>query len=73
MKTESRASEVPRELDNDVTWYGRLAEAERLIFYILKRNSIYFDFDPMIEELNRENYVREAKTWEFVRCLVCPK
>lgn len=73
IKSDDYAKEIPKQLDNDITWYGELPQAENLIFYILKGDKINFDFNPMIKNLNKNNLTRESKTWKFIICIVHPK
>lgn len=70
VKRESHAGEIPKQLDNDITWYGAHPEAERLFFYVFKESSIKFDFMPLIHELNKNNYQRNSKKWELIKCVI---
>lgn len=70
VKGESQAGEIPKQLDNDITWYSAHTEAERLFFYVFEESSIKFDFMPLIYELNKNNYQRNSKKWELIKCVI---
>lgn len=73
IKSEDYAKGISKQLDNDITWYGELSQAENLIFYVLKKDKINFDFNPMIIKLNVDNYLRDSKTWKSLKCIVRPQ
>lgn len=73
IKSEDYAKGIPEQLDNDITWYGELSQAENLIFYVLKGDKIAFPFDPTIKKLNADNFLRDSKTWKSLKCIVRPQ
>ena len=73
IKSDDYAKGIPQQLDNDITWYGELPQAENLIFYVLKGVKINFDFNPIIIKLNVDNYHRDSKIWKSLKCIVRPQ
>lgn len=73
IETESQAKGIPKQLDNDVTWYSNSSDAKILIFYVLKAHNVTYDFEPMKAKLNQSNFRRDSKTWESVVCIVKPE
>jgi len=72
VRSGSQAKEISEQLDHDITWYALVPGAENIIFYIFKGNNIFYDFNPIIMGLGKENYLREPKTWRIIKCLVHP-
>jgi hypothetical protein len=70
VKNEGQAREIPNQLDNDITWYSKSKDAERLVFYVYRDIDSVFDFNPMLHELNKDGFERNLRTWKQIRCFI---